>query len=664
MKAGRPVPPPPAAAGASRAWRWGVLAAVLAVAGAVRFADLAQAAVRSDEIAFLTRAMQDLPLVELWKNPPWLNQIPFSETVTVVWARMTGQAVNEAVIRQPFALMGWLTVGFCTAWMLRRRGTGAGALLGFWLALLPYHVYHSREAYYYVQVMLFAAGMALRGADFAVALRGGRPLKAREYVEWTAWALLACLTHMSAWMVAGLTGLILVHAGWAGLPATDRRRHLQACGWVALAVALGLSRWIFRAYLEMQRVKGTSTGHIGGAFGLVGPRVLPVFAGGANAFGLGILAVVLAAAALVLWKSRGRPGREDPLYGAMSMLALAWVAGSFAYIFFAGGGETAKLAYFAANLPVFLAWAAMTLDRAFVRAPGRGPLVLDLAAAAVLAGILVLPTVQVMRLEGKPTAYRPIRAWLDANLTPGDVVIVDRWLEPWNEMGLYAPSNVTVSFTVPDDPYENYVHYNWRQTTRAVFERNGAQAFMRIARNQEKRLGLWTWPETWFRHRAVVTNTAGLWLRDTGFAPMEEYYSETNRVLTEIFYDTHEDIAERARAAGQDAVWFFGEGWRLFKPWQQGDFNDYRVLQGEGVLNVHNVRGEPIRVRGEVAAVAPGGPATVRIGEAAPLAFPAGQLASRTFEIDLPPGVSALRWKNLGPDSAVLVRDLRLVRVE
>ncbi len=637
---------------------------VLLLAGVVRFTDLSRAAVRSDEIAFLTRAMQDMPLVELWKNPPWLNQIPFSESVTVVWARMTGQVVDEAVIRQPFALMGWLTVGFCAGWVMRRRGLGAGVLAGVWMALLPYHVYHSREAYYYVQVMLFAAGMALRGADFTVRLKGGSPLKAREYAEWAVWALLACLTHMSAWMVAGVTGWMMALAGWTGLKGAERKRHGLAIGAVAFALLIGMSRWIFRAFLEMQRVKGTSTGHIGASFGLVGPRVLPVFAGGANIVGAGILAAVLAAAGVVLWKSRGRPGREDPLYGGVASLALWWMAGSFAYIFFAGGGETAKLAYFAANLPLFLVWASMALDQAFSRAGRRRALALDLGVATVLAGLLAVPTVMVMRLEGKPTAYRPIRAWLDANLSKGDVVIVDRWLEPWNEMALYAPSNVTVSFTVPDDPYENYVKYNWRKVTKDVFERNGAQAFMRLARNQEKRMGLWTWPETWFQHRAVVTNEAGLWLRDTGFAPMEEYVSETNRVLTEIFYDTHEDIAARAKEAGQDVVWFFGEGWNLFKPWQQGDFSDYRVLQGEGVLTVHNVRSEPIRVRGEVAAAATGGNQIVRIGGLAPMTFPAGQLASKPFELDLPPGISSVRWKNLSPGGALLVRDLRLVRME
>ena len=65
--------------------KWlGAMAAVLALAGAVRFHDLSHAAVRSDEIAFLFRTMQNQSLVELWKNPPWFNQIPLADSVPVV----------------------------------------------------------------------------------------------------------------------------------------------------------------------------------------------------------------------------------------------------------------------------------------------------------------------------------------------------------------------------------------------------------------------------------------------------------------------------------------------------------------------------------------------------------------------------------------------------
>ena len=162
----------------------------------------------------------------------------------------------------------------------------------------------------------------------------------------------------------------------------------------------------------------------------------------------------------------------------------------------------------------------------------------------------------------------------------------------------------------------------------------------------------------------MVVHEEGAWLRDRGFAPMEEFYAEPNRVETEIFYDTHEDVAERAKSAGRDAVWFFGAGWRLFKPWQQGDFADYRVLEGEGAMAVHNLRGEPLKLAGEVVAAAMGGDVKIRIGELAPLAFPAGQLARQAFALEIPPGVQTLRWKNLGAGGALLVREFRLERAE
>ena len=647
--------------------RWikiGAMALVLAVAGGLRFHDLGHAAVRSDEINFLNYVERNQSLVELWRTPPWFNQIPLADSVPIVWARLTRQPAGESVIRQPFALLGWLTVAFVALWAARRRGVGAGLLLGTWTAVLPFHVYHSREAYYYVLVLCFAAGTSLRGADFAARVRAGGRLRIREYAEWTAWALLACLSHMSAWVVAGVAWLVLLLAGMAGGRAAARRRHAAAMACVALAMGGGLVRWVLRALHEMQRAAANPEAHIGSAFGWIGPRVLPFFMGGANLVGLGLLAVVLAAAAVVWWRDRGKARERDGLYGTLGWLAFGGLAGSYVYIAAVGGGDKAKLAYFAANAPAVLAWSALALDRAFARAGERRRSLWGAVAAALVAALLAVPAWKVTQLDGKPAAYRQIRAWLDENLAPGDVAIVDRWLEPWNEMARYAPTNVSVSFTVPDEPYEQYVGLDWRRTTKDLFERNGAQAFIRLQRNHEKRIGLWTWPETWFRRRAVVENEAGVWLRDTGFAPMEEYYAETNRVRTEIFYDTHDDVAERARAAGRDAVWFFGEGWRLFKPWQQGDFADYRVLEREASVTVYNLRAQPLRARGEVVAAASGEAATLRIGTLPPLAFAEGQLVRRTFEVDLPPGPTELAWSLLGRSGALLVRDLRFSAAE
>jgi len=431
-------------------------------------------------------------------------------------------------------------------------------------------------------------------------------------------------------------------------------------------VLLFMSRWIWRAIGEIIKIASSPTlAHIGIPFDWMAPRVLPVFFGGANAVGIGLLAATLLAAARLIWrrpKALAESGRES----GMGWLAWAvWLgfAVTLAYVGVISGGA-GKWVYFSGVAPLLLTWAVCVWDRLF-RAIGEKAHAWGMAGCTLTVGLMLsFPAWQVARLEGKPTAYRQLRAWLDSNLAIGDVAIVDRWFEPWNEMALYPSSNMTVSFTVPDEPYENYVKYNWRKTTQALFERNGAQAFIRIARNHEQRIGLWTWPDKWFAHRTVVTNAAGVWLRDTGFAPMEAFYYETNRVETEVFYDTHEDVVARARAAGQDAVWFFGAGWRLFKPWQQGDFTDYRVLESEATITLHNLRPVPLRMRGEVVAAAIGGDQRVRIGDRPPLVFAAGQLSGRTFDLELPPGIHSLRWKRLGQAGVVLVREFRLERAD
>ena len=63
--------------------------------------------------------------------------------------------------------------------------------------------------------------------------------------------------------------------------------------------------------------------------------------------------------------------------------------------------------------------------------------------------------------------------------------------------------------------------------------------------------------------------------------------------------------------------------------------------------------------RAEVTAAAMGGAQTVQAGEGPPRTFPAGQLTTRTFDLDLTPGAQTVSWRRRGPDGAVLVREIR-----
>jgi len=624
---------------------WLIVGVVALLALVVRFYELDRSAVRSDEINFLNLAAQKQSVAQLWKNPPWMNQIPLADSVAVVWHWVRPGTPNEQSVREPFALIGWLTVVGCMIWLTRRRGLAAGVMVGIWMGLLPFHVYQSREAYYYVVVMAFASGLTLYSADLIARLRTRAPLNVRAYVIWTAWAIATCLTHMSTWVIAAILWILLLLEGSTKVTPAIRRRHvmhLMASGGVIAVVML---RWIWRAYLETQKVS-QADGHLGGAFGWVGLRVIPFFTAGANAIGVTVsLVLLMCLVGMTMVGFRRKNHMRDPLFGALTIIVLAGFAAAYTYIGLVGGGA-AKISYFTALLPVFLVWACYLLDRLASLLPGKLAAVTPVAISLALTGVLLMPAWMVTRLDGKPVPYKVIRSWLDEHLDPGSVVVVDRWYEPWNEMARYAPSNVVVTFTVPDEPYEYYRQLQWRDVTRAAIESGRVQAFIRLTRNHENREGLWTWPESYFAKKAVLKNEAGLWARENGYAANEDFYAaNTNRLIAEIFYDLHEDAVARLRRNNTDGFVFFGPGLTYMKSGPMGarlqtqQFMDWRVMEKQGELNLFNATDLPFTVMVAVSAVSPNGSKLVDAGSYGKFKFSGGQLQQWRFgPVVLQPG--------------------------
>lgn len=620
----------------------------LAAAGFIRFYDLGQSEVRGDELNFLNWSLRNPPIVDLWKNPPWLDQIPLSESVAVLWARVRPGEPTEASVREPFAFLGWITIAGCMLWMARRWGWSAAFLFGCWMAFLPFHVFQSREAYYYVVAMALAAGLACVTIDRASRAWEGGALRPADFAVWLAWALFACLAHMSAWVFAVVCWLTLLIPGVRAFDRAARKRHLAWMLGTGVLLALLMSRWILRAAQKVMEAKSaagvlTETGFIGGALGWVAPRVLPMFVGGYNALGFLILAFVLASAVSVfrLWRN------QDRHYRVASGLALAALASSYAYVTLIGRGS-AKISYFSAALPIFLVWAAATVDRAWL----RGVVLARAWFGLALMAVLVFPAWQVTRLTGKPVPYRALQARLDELLPPGSVAIIDRWFEPWNEMVRYAPTNVAVTFTVPDEPFENYTRLQWRDVTRARIEAGGVDAFIRLARNHEERVGLWTWPETWFARHAAVSNRAAFWLRDRGYAPEEDYHRlNDNRLRVDIFYNTRDDAVQRAVEGGRRFPVFFGPDMPFEKSGPMGfcrfrtqQFMDWRILGEAGVLEIVNTFAEPRQVIVEVSAISPAGNKLVSAPPAYRFNFPPNQFRQWPFgPVTLKPGSNKIR---------------------
>lgn len=640
----------------------------LAVAGWLRFHDLGASALRSDEINFYFYAVRGQRVVDLWMHPPWLEHIPLADSLAAGWQKLRGGRMpTEGSVRFPFALLGWLTVALGAWWLWRRGRHGAACLWSVWVGLLPFHVYQSREAYYYGLAMLGAAGLAGKTADVVRGIREmGRAPGLRETVAWGAWAGFACLCHSTVWAVA---------AGWWLLVAMLVLSHVRVrgewrswgirWGWMTGLFALWMSRWVWRA---VEKVTGDFSGDkplIGNSLGWLLGRVGPLFAGGVNVAGWAILGGVFGMAGWVAWRLRkqgktGRAGENDGWFGAMGWVAGVGVVCSVAYVGVLGGG-TAKWVYFAAALPAFLGWGAVAVEEFWMGLGGRARAWGMTAMVAVVAGALGWGAWETTRLQGKPTPYRELAAALDAVLEEGDAAIVDRWYEPWNEMAVYAPEKAVAWFTVPDEPYESYVQGRWRETTQRYFEEGKGLGFVRLSRNHEARMGLWTWPERWFAHRTVVTNEAGAWLTKTGYAPMEEFYLNPSRVQVEIFYGTREETAAKVLAKGRAGVAFFGAGWRLVKPWQQGDFRDYRVLErdGKGMVEVWRKMGAAKeRRRISVTGTGIGGEATVRAGRGGLMRFRPGEISTQVFEEPLAGGKNEMEFAVVGGSGGLAVLEV------
>lgn len=637
-------------------YKWVALLVVALSSFILRFHDLGRAAVRGDEINFLNVALRDQTVLDLWRNPPWMNQIPLAESVCAMWHNIRTGLPSEGSVREPFALMGWLTIIGATWWLMERRGVLLGITFGLWIAFLPFHVYQSREAYYYVVVMALAAGLTLYSADLFVRLRRGENLKFKQYAWWTIWATLTCLTHMSTWIVTATIWAILALQGKSAMSRANRRQHMINMGVSALILGVFMIRWVTRAILEVHKVSQAS-GHIGGDFGWVSARIVPFFLVGANWIGF-VLAFVLLVAALAggigLHRKRGKDTLGDQLYIASTWIVCAGFVATLLYVGVIGGG-VAKTAYFASLLPIFLIWTVLTLDRAVSLLPAPADGAVRVAIPVIIVGLLAYPAVMTTRLEGKPVPYKLIAGWLDEQLDAGSVVVVDRWFEPWNEMARYAPTNVTVTFTVPDEPLDNYQQFRWRDVTRQAIESGNVQAFIRLTRNHEAQVGLWTWPETYFARKAVIKNDAGLWLRLHGYAAHEDFFApNTNRLIAEIFYDLKEDAIARLQQKKVPYHAFFRtslpyekSGPMGFLRFQTQQFLDWRVLDQRGEIEIHNFTANQAEVSLRITAVSPRGTKIVNGPDDRPFKFENGKMQTWLLgPLTLSPGINVFKLRD------------------
>ncbi len=614
---------------------------------------------KADTMDFYKRALCNQSLIELWKNPPWLNQIPLNETLPLLLVK-AGLPATPFVVRLPFAVMGVLALFFIWRFVRRWFGEGAALFVLFLAVFNSYGLYHAREAYHYSGAICFSAAL------FAVFWLIKEHLQKKEqpgYRLWTLWfltAAAACHMHMCVWPAAGLQALLIFIFGLSSFAknAELRRRFLSSFFTGFLLLGLIMSRWIFRAVQEAIKNSVGGGHHIGADAKAEFIRLFPAYFAGENIFAIILLFIFIGLAVLALSGVSDYTRR----YRSLAWICALHIVVLMLYVAVVGGG-LAKITYFSGVWPNFILLAGVGAylgAQVIFNKSGAARGVLRTLLAGGYLSLAAWPVYAIIYLEGTPTPYYKINDWVLKNLPAETPVLTVRWLEPWNELAIHNPGNINYTFTVPDYPLETYRQLNWRRTAEQFFEKYPDAAFLEMNRGWfEKEMGPWTFPQHYFAHRVLITNSPAMALRRMKVFPQTEYSdANTNYVVAGIFYNTTEDLIAAARRDGRDVLRLYGEGWGYAKPgWQQGHFEDYRILKQAASINLYNLKETPQNGTLEISAATAERPKTVSVNGTT-TAFASGRIKTWMVPLTLPPGRNVVPFTSPSADP-LFVLDIR-----
>ncbi len=646
-------------------WPWVALALVTALGAFFRLYDLGRPALRADSIDFWKICAQ--PFSAWYVATHWLEvmgrtgHFPFSLAFTKWFFDFFKLPLNEFSVCLPSALWGVLSVAAIafagSAW----RGPWFGILAGLMLAVNPFHVQLSREAYHYSPIVVGVSCLLWCGLTAWRGRKGKRPFPWYWHAVYAAGFFLTAYVQLSGWWI---TGPVVI---WLMIVIIRRRRVLRVPGselsiFAAVTLLFGLPLVIVPwgvpyFYHDLttpgvqeaaQRVMSTNPSP---PIHIILLKTVSSMGWGATPL-RGAFTAVLCVLALIALFQRSRLSRWG--WGILGALVMS---GAIYHVIRAMIKTWATPHHQTFVLPMFLllianglwSWPCFSWSRRLLGIRAGRLVALLLIAAGLL--LWVRPSVLAMRLTGSPTPYKEIREWFDSNLPRGTVVVVDRWYEPWNELAIYRSTNVFFTFIIPNEPLDVFQKYNWRGVAENWFQQNPGAAYLEIAKSywDSPGVGPWSWPRRFFAQHVAITNSAGLELRDLGLPLRDDFYAaNSNRVVVEIFYNTRDDILARAKAQGAPLLMLYGSDWGYTKPWQQmqGDFRDWRVLQDAATLELYNLTSEPRTVELSVRGFAAGGAKRVRAADST-YDFPAGQMAQWTLKpVVLEPGLNRIVLKD------------------
>lgn len=633
---------------------WGGVLVVLGAACYLRLAGLGDSAFRADTITFYDLCHRPVSGWTIFTH--WIDllgrtsQFPFPLAVTKGVIDILHLPPTDLVIRLPMALFGVLAVAasFFVGQAVAGRWFGLGLALLF--ALNPFHIQLSREAYYYAPVV---AGTTLLtwSAVWAVAQRRRPTLFPWYYYVVTGLGFfLATYSHLSGWWLAALTVLVTLSVTSVRMRRT--RRTAREFGilltiFSVIALPLLFASWAvpFFVYNFMHPEVAANTRQVFGAdtlpLGVMLGKLATSMAWGAAGWRSLFTVVILGLAgyaAIRQWKNRPAilVGWGFLIIG-LALYRLGMLLTSTAF-----GARHASFL-----LPVYLVVLTLGIYEClnWSRWPrwGRGVLLAGLLGLAV--GGMGKPALAARRLPGKPTPYKEIVRWCDTSLPSGALVLVDRWFEPWNELRVHNSTNVVFTFTIPNEPVDNYIKYRWRETARSFLDKFPDAAYLEIAKSywEEPQVGPWDWPRQYFKRHQVFRNEPALYLQKLGLLYRDDGGKYNSRLIVDLFYNTREDVLARAAAENRSLACFYGAGWGYVKLWQQlQDFRDWRVMEGQAVIDIYNLGSAPLAGALVLRGMAVNGSKRVTAGSAFH-GFKSGLLEEWTINpVMLKPGINSI----------------------
>ncbi|MDD5482215.1 MAG: hypothetical protein PHP98_00990 [Kiritimatiellae bacterium] len=517
---------------------------------------------------------------------------------------ITGAQPTAFMVRLPSAVWGILSV-LAIYGCGRVLAENAFALfLAALFALNPFHIGISREAYFYPPLV---CGSALMLWAIFLQIRSGRDktaLPVSFYVLLASGFFLTTYAQPSSWSFALIAALAIVALQVKG--GFRNRAMLKGLFWIFVILTIIGTPLLFADWSLSEMFSISSPAHkeyVNRVIGSHRESIWSLLQKTALAFSWGTtwpramftVAVLLSALAtmIYLWQHAF----------IIKIFVILTAGGIVLFVitrFFLAAEVSSR--YLLAFLPLHLIWLALGLwlVPGILRASGKIGKKVYIAVLcglmAVALGLNLWPAYLATRLTGKPIPYWDIARWCDKNLPPHTLVLVERWLDPWNELRVHNSTNVYFTFPVPSEPQDVFERMNWPAAARQFMEKYPDAAYLEFSRLERPVKAIATnWP---FARSVSFTNEAAIRLARLGLAHREEFFTpDNNRLINTIFYNTREDVLANARNAGKQYLVLYGPEWGYVKLWQQlRDFRDWRVLENRASLEIYNLTSSTNRV--------------------------------------------------------------------